>query len=621
MADKNKTPAYVEKAIKWLESRSPEGESLAFINPEEARLLKEAGGSGEKAVGGIRSYETYQEQWLKQQAAKKQAKSDADFIAQLKAAAQEAKDEAEAEADPPSPFTGGAGALSGAEALGAFPSPVPTTPAVPKLEVPTLSPGVPGQELIKEEGLEIGEQPTVLPPAIVPETGVAQPSPTRVPSAATEAAKVADTGAAAAAAQAAPTRVIGDIQEAIPTEELAEAATADLDPKATLQFQLGEITSSIKEGQPLPLWAAPAARNADSVMLQRGLGASSMAASARTQALLEAGLPIASADAQAYGRIQLQNLNNKQATALQNSNNLAAMRTQNLNARLTGAVNNAQNFLAIDTANLTNQQAANTLSYNAFTQGLFTDQAAENASRQFNATTENQVEQFFSTLETSVEESNANRLTAVRQFNAGEVNAHEQFYENQKLARETFNSNMEASVRAANANWQRSVSTINNANQLMSNTFASQAALGLSEREYQFLWQRHRDDASYIFQSTEAGLDRDAQTAALAQQAAIATGNQNASKKGKLFDAIGAIIAGMFAKSSDIRLKSNIEKIGELNSVINLYRWEWNEVADQIGVSYQPTVGVLAQELIEYRPDLVSKGYDGYYTVNYSGLV
>ena len=72
---------------------------------------------------------------------------------------------------------------------------------------------------------------------------------------------------------------------------------------------------------------------------------------------------------------------------------------------------------------------------------------------------------------------------------------------------------------------------------------------------------------------------------------------------------------------SDIRLKSNIEKIGELNSGINLYRWEWNEVADQIGVGDQPTVGVLAQELIEYRPDLVVKGYDGYFRVNYSGLV
>ena len=180
---------------------------------------------------------------------------------------------------------------------------------------------------------------------------------------------------------------------------------------------------------------------------------------------------------------------------------------------------------------------------------------------------------------------------------------------------------MEANIRAANANWQRSVSTINNANQLMANTFAAQSALGLRDREYQFLMQKHRDDAHYIFTSTEAGLDREAQAAALAQQAAIARSNRNASKKSSLFNALGTVAASFIKFSSDIRLKSNIEKIGELNSVINLYRWEWNEVADQIGVGNQPTVGVIAQELIEYRPDLVFKGYDGYFRVDYSGLV
>jgi hypothetical protein len=642
MADKNKTPAYVDKAIKWLERRSPEGERLAFINAKEEQLLTDAGGSGEDAVGGIPSYQVpthIQERQAAQQ--RRRAVADAAgppppgappdvtktftppppgspsgmqiqgwaynpdgsvafgtpppgtqppppaaapapvappfvsqtvtpgvggvfhtlpggglgrgpapppptedeiFLRQLRQAAQQAQQQGAT----PSPFTGGAGALSGAEALGAFPSPVPTRPTTPPLEVPTLTAGTP--ELIQQEGLQVGEQPDILPTALVPETGVAQPSPTRVPATVTEAARVADTGAAAAATQVAPTQVIGDIQEAIPTEELAQAATADLDERATVEFQLERVTSAIRDGEPLPPWAAPAARNVDSVMLQRGLGASSMAASARTQALIEAGLPIASADAEAYGRIQLQNLNNRQTTALQNASTLAAMRTQNLNARMTAAVNNASNFLAIDTANLTNEQASNTLTYNAFTQGLFTDQAAENAARQFNATTENQVEQFFTTLETSVEEANANRLTAVRQFNAGEVNAHEQFYENQRLARETFNSNMEASVRAANATWQRSVSTINNANQLMANTFASQTALGLSEREYQFLWQRHRDDAHYIYSSTEAGLDRESQTAALAQQASIARGNQNASRSSSVFNAVGTVV-GAFLQS------------------------------------------------------------------------
>ena len=209
-------------------------------------------------------------------------------------------------------------------------------------------------------------------------TGVSPAAPTRVPASTVQAAQVADTGQAQAATQVAPTQVIGDIQEAIPTEELAQAATGELDERATVKFQLEQITSTIKDGEPLPSWAAPAARSADALMLQRGLGSSSMAASARTQALIEAGLPIASSDAQAYGRIQLQNLNNKQAAALQNANTLAAMRTQNLNARMTAAVNNARNFLTIDTTNLNNKQASNTLTFQANQQRLFTNQAAEN---------------------------------------------------------------------------------------------------------------------------------------------------------------------------------------------------------------------------------------------------
>ena len=156
---------------------------------------------------------------------------------------------------------------------------------------------------------------------------------------------------------------------------------------------------------------------------------------------------------------------------------------------------------------------------------------------------------------------------------------------------------------------------------MASNSFAAQATLGLREKEYNALWQKRRDDATFIFQSVESALDREAATAALAQQAAIARGNQSAARTGGIFGAIGSIAGGFLASQSDIRLKTNIEKIGEFNPVIDLYRWEWNEVAEKIGVDDQPTVGVLAQELIEYRPDLVMMADDGYFRVNYSGLL
>ena len=638
MAKTKNTPAYVKKAIEWLEKNAPDGEHIAFINDQEAAHLKAMGGSGEEVVESVRSYNNGNDgndggpdpdrDFIDQRTglSAQQTRAIQQQIAQQQAQFQEQLAQQQQQQQPGitfperefAPRVGGAAAIREAEQTDPPELGIPTVPTAPTVEVPDLAAGQ--DELVSEQGLGVATTPTIDPAQQVATTGTTTAAPTRVPAATFQAAQVGDTGQAQAATLAAPTRTIGDIQEAIPTEELAQAATGELDERATVQFQLAEITSSIQDGQPLPLWAAPAARNADALMLQRGLGASSMAASARTQALLEAGLPIASADAQSYGRIQLQNLNNRQAAALQNANNLASLRTQNLNARVTAAVNNARNFLAIDTANLNNQQASNTLTFNAFTQRLFNEQAAENAARQFNATSTNQVEQFFATLENSVSEANANRLTAIRQFNAGETNAFNQFIANQQLSREQFNSTQLASVRAANANWFRSIATINNGNQMAANSFAAQATLGLREKEYNNLWQKRRDDAQYIFTAVENNLDREAATAALAQQAAIARGNQKASKTAGIFSALGSVAGGIIA-ASDIRLKTNIEKIGELNSTIDLYEWEWNEVAEKIGVNNQPTVGVLAKELIEYSPDLVIMADDGYFRVNYSGLL
>ena len=748
MAKTKKTPAYVDKAIAWLEKNAPPGEKMAFINDEEAALLKSRGGSGEETVDGVRSYATYRGQtgrWVTEygpsdmpeqrfipdavqpasqlvgipdrglslddtptssQISVPKPTGHIDLSVQdqlrihpdlsLPTGIDPHMGEGAAGATPvflsgrykgltqyqgrrravdewragtltvPSDYTsiptledlghvsgpegggpekeptapglptymeritnpdgsqpqfatrvGGAEAVRQAEQTLPAELAVPAVPEVPQIDVPEFT--AQDRELVSSEGLAIPTDPGAAPAQQVADTGITPAGPTRVPAATAQAVKAGDTGQALAATQAAPTAVIGDIQETIPPDELAQAATADLDQRATVQYQLAQVTSTIKEGQPLPSWAAPAARNADALMLQRGLGASSMAASARTQALIEAGLPIASADAQAYGRIQLQNLNNMQQTALQNSNTLAAMRTQNLNARMTGAVNNARNFLTIDTANLTNAQAASTLSYNAYTQKLFSDQAAENAAQQFNATSTNQVEQYFTTLEQSVAEANANRLTAIRQFNVGEKNAYEQFLTNQRLSREQFNSTQLSSIRAANSNWYRNIATINNGNQMAANSYASKALLGLRDKEYNALWQKRRDDAVFIYTSTENALDREEAAAARAQQSDIAKKNRKTSTLNTAIKGITTIAPALISLS-DIRLKTNIEKIGSLNPVIDLYRWEWNEIADELGVNHHPTVGVLAQELIEYRPDLVHMGDDGYFRVNYGGL-
>ena len=67
----------------------------------------------------------------------------------------------------------------------------------------------------------------------------------------------------------------------------------------------------------------------------------------------------------------------------------------NLNNRQQAAVQNAQSFLQMDFRNLDVKQQNDMFKTQSVMQSLFTDAAAENASRQFNATGENQTNQFF----------------------------------------------------------------------------------------------------------------------------------------------------------------------------------------------------------------------------------
>jgi hypothetical protein len=78
---------------------------------------------------------------------------------------------------------------------------------------------------------------------------------------------------------------------------------------------------------------------------------------------------------------------------------------------------------------------------------------------------------------------------------------------------------------------------------------------------------------------------------------------------------IGTLV-GLF---SDERLKENIQKIGESKNGHNLYIWNWNDKAKDLGID-SPTIGVIAQEVMKYMPEAVSKDASGYYKVNYGVL-
>jgi hypothetical protein len=330
---------------------------------------------------------------------------------------------------------------------------------------------------------------------------------------------------------------------------IGTAATQQLDPQATTQYQMGQLLSSIQQGQPMPPWAAPAVRKISGVMQARGLSGSSMAAAAMTQAVMESGITIAADDAKKYATIQLANLNNEQQMALSNAATYAAMDKANLNARLTSAVTNAQSLLAIETKNLDAQQQANTLSYNALTQGIFKDSAEENARQQFNAKNELQVEQFFAELGSQVETANANRTAAMSQFNAGETNAMNQFNATMNDARDKFNSNMQFAVDQSNVQWRRSVNTANTAAQNEANRQNVQNTFNATQNAMNNLWQQYRDNAAWNFQKGESQLQRQHEIGIMAMEFANSQKIYDQKQKDNLAAGVGNWIAKWIANS------------------------------------------------------------------------
>ena len=288
---------------------------------------------------------------------------------------------------------------------------------------------------------------------------------------------------------------------------LAEAKTQTLAQEATTKYQIEELMRGLGSGN-IPPWASPAARAVQGMMNQRGLSSSSMAAAAMVQAIMESSIPIAQSDAQAYATIQLQNLNNEQQTALSNAATIAAMDRQNLDNRMKAAQQNAQSFLQMDLTNLSNRQATETLTYQSKVQSLFTDQAAANAAKQFNATSQNQVNQFYDQLGATVATNNANREASLNTFNADQTNAMKKYNAKLEDAREQFNSNMQLLIEQANANWQRTVNTANTAEQNKANQMNAQTVLGLSVQAQNNMWQKYRDEASMAFNAAQNEFQR-----------------------------------------------------------------------------------------------------------------
>ena len=180
----------------------------------------------------------------------------------------------------------------------------------------------------------------------------------------------------------------------------------------------------------------------------------------------------------------------------------------NLNNRQQAEVRNAQSFLQMDMANFNAEQQADMFTNQSIVQGLFTDAAANNAMKQFNATSRDQTDQFFAKLETGVSEFNASQRTAMEQFNAGEANALSKFSQELNNQRDQFNARNELVIAQSNAQWRQQLTTINNAAQNEANRQDALQANALTQKGLDEIWQRERDLMAYAFTSAENAAQR-----------------------------------------------------------------------------------------------------------------
>jgi len=206
--------------------------------------------------------------------------------------------------------------------------------------------------------------------------------------------------------------------------------------------------------------------------------------------------------------MELQNLNNTQALVMAEAAALSQMDMANLSNRQQAAVMNAQNFMAMDMKNLDNAQQATMFKAQAMQQSLFTDQAAENAAKQFNATSQMQVDQFFSNLQTQTQQFNASQSNAMTQFSAGEENAQSRFNSEMKNQREQFNAKNRLVIDQNNVQWRREVATANTASVNRANELNAKSIMDMSDTHMNNLWQYYSDSMEFAWQSAENERDR-----------------------------------------------------------------------------------------------------------------
>jgi hypothetical protein len=247
-------------------------------------------------------------------------------------------------------------------------------------------------------------------------------------------------------------------------------------------------------------------------------------------------------NSRAANTMNLQNLSNSQALVMAEASALAQLDTANLSNRQQAAVQNAQNFLQVDMANLSNRQQTELFKAQQRVQAMFTDQAAENAARQFNAGSQNQVDQFFASLASQTSQFNATQQNAQSQFNAGQANTIERFNAELNNQRDQFNAQNQLVIAQSNAQWRRQIATADTAAINRANELNASAVLDISKQAYSNLWNYYSDTMEWAWTSAENQIDRNNALAIAELDAKTRSTIANEQSSGAAGNAIGSLI-------------------------------------------------------------------------------
>ena len=367
-------------------------------------------------------------------------------------------------------------------------------------------------------------------------TGVAAPTAVTTTTPTTQAANVY-TQAGVAGSTPTMTGATGTVTA--PAVGQTGTVTSDATVKGQLEGLQQDVTTALASGNPMPVWARGAAKATEAAMAARGMSASSMAAEALAEGIMNAAIPIAKADADSYKQMIFQNLSNNQQAA----------------------ITNAQSYLKMDMANLSNTQQASLSNLQARQSFLLSDQAAANVASQFNATSQNQVNQFYDNMSSQMAEQNAVRTDTMGQYanseankisalnaqntvqvaeaNAARESAINQFNATVQNQREQFNVNNQREIDQSNVVWRRGINTANTAAVNAANQTNAQNLLNLSNWSMSAAWQQWRDEASWVNTSGENQANRNHNLAMAAMERTAALDLQDQSSKDAFYQMVG----------------------------------------------------------------------------------